>query len=82
MEVQQPPIVRKPATRKFKQPRASQACERCRSKKYKCDEAYPCVHCKSKFLRRGLLAETNGFTGHAVECVYQRNNILHRDNSK
>ena len=32
---------------KAKRPRAAQACERCRLKKYKCDESYPCSHCKS-----------------------------------
>lgn len=32
---------------KPKRPRAAQACERCRVKKYKCDESYPCAHCKS-----------------------------------
>ncbi|CAK7229853.1 hypothetical protein SBRCBS47491_007388 [Sporothrix bragantina] len=32
--------------RKRKRPRAVQACERCRNKKYKCDELYPtCSHC-------------------------------------
>ncbi|RAL14276.1 RmlC-like cupin [Aspergillus homomorphus CBS 101889] len=30
-----------------KRPRAAQACDRCRSKKYKCDEQYPCSHCKT-----------------------------------
>ncbi|KIM97424.1 hypothetical protein OIDMADRAFT_130637 [Oidiodendron maius Zn] len=44
------------AAKKFKRPRASQACERCRAKKYKCDEAHPCVHCKR----------------HGEECAYQR----------
>lgn len=34
--------------RKLKRPRAAQACERCRLKKYKCDESIPCFHCKSK----------------------------------
>lgn len=35
--------------RKRKRPRAVQACERCRNKKYKCDELYPtCSHCISK----------------------------------
>ncbi|CAK7213941.1 hypothetical protein SEUCBS140593_002017 [Sporothrix eucalyptigena] len=33
--------------RKRKRPRAVQACERCRNKKYKCDELYPtCSHCR------------------------------------
>ncbi|KAL2811459.1 fungal-specific transcription factor domain-containing protein [Aspergillus cavernicola] len=40
-----------------KRPRAAQACDRCRSKKYKCDERYPCSHCKKSRL----------------DCVYQRN---------
>src|SRR5271154_6658064 len=35
-----------PKTRK--RPRAAEACDRCRSKKYKCDESYPCAHCKSE----------------------------------
>ncbi|KAJ9315131.1 transcriptional regulator family: Fungal Specific TF [Paecilomyces variotii] len=29
-----------------KQQRAAQACERCRFKKYKCDEQYPCSRCR------------------------------------
>lgn len=33
---------------KQKRPRAAQACDRCRVKKYKCDESYPCLHCKSE----------------------------------
>ncbi|CEL04717.1 hypothetical protein ASPCAL05842 [Aspergillus calidoustus] len=40
-----------------KRPRAAQACDRCRSKKYKCDELYPCSHCKKSQLK----------------CVYQGN---------
>ncbi|KAL4951404.1 hypothetical protein BDW69DRAFT_196467 [Aspergillus filifer] len=40
-----------------KRPRAAQACDRCRSKKYKCDELYPCSHCKKSNLN----------------CVYQGN---------
>lgn len=34
---------------KAKRPRAAQACDRCRMKKYKCDESYPCSHCKSMY---------------------------------
>ncbi|KAB8255400.1 RmlC-like cupin [Aspergillus pseudonomiae] len=33
-----------------KRPRAAQACDRCRTKKYKCDESYPCSHCKSNYV--------------------------------
>ncbi|PYH95317.1 RmlC-like cupin [Aspergillus ellipticus CBS 707.79] len=33
-----------------KRPRAAQACDRCRNKKYKCDEQYPCSHCKSQYV--------------------------------
>ncbi|PWY91380.1 RmlC-like cupin [Aspergillus sclerotioniger CBS 115572] len=33
-----------------KRPRAAQACDRCRAKKYKCDEQYPCSHCKSLYV--------------------------------
>ncbi|KAL5333365.1 fungal-specific transcription factor domain-containing protein [Aspergillus crustosus] len=40
-----------------KRPRAAQACDRCRSKKYKCDELYPCSHCKKS----------------KIDCVYQGN---------
>ncbi|KAL4884195.1 fungal-specific transcription factor domain-containing protein [Aspergillus karnatakaensis] len=40
-----------------KRPRAAQACDRCRSKKYKCDELYPCSHCKKS----------------QIDCVYQGN---------
>ncbi|KAL4903915.1 fungal-specific transcription factor domain-containing protein [Aspergillus multicolor] len=40
-----------------KRPRAAQACDRCRTKKYKCDELYPCSHCKKSNL----------------SCVYQGN---------
>jgi hypothetical protein len=41
--------------RKLKRPRAAQACERCRTKKYKCDESIPCFHCKKS----------------GIDCVYQ-----------
>ncbi|GFF22927.1 quercetin 2,3-dioxygenase [Aspergillus udagawae] len=40
-----------------KRQRAAQACDRCRVKKYKCDELYPCAHCKKSELN----------------CVYQSN---------
>ncbi|KAL4870306.1 fungal-specific transcription factor domain-containing protein [Aspergillus spectabilis] len=40
-----------------KRPRAAQACDRCRLKKYKCDELYPCSHCKKS----------------QIDCVYQGN---------
>ncbi|XHG09756.1 hypothetical protein AWENTII_012797 [Aspergillus wentii] len=40
-----------------KRPRAAQACDRCRLKKYKCDEQYPCSHCKKS----------------EIDCVYQGN---------
>ncbi|PYH29832.1 RmlC-like cupin [Aspergillus neoniger CBS 115656] len=33
-----------------KRPRAAQACDRCRAKKYKCDEQYPCAHCKNRYV--------------------------------
>ncbi|BCR87969.1 uncharacterized protein ACHE_40533S [Aspergillus chevalieri] len=42
---------------KAKRPRAAQACDRCRVKKYKCDESYPCSHCKKS----------------QVDCKYQGN---------
>lgn len=35
-----------PATKKR---RAARACERCRAKKYKCDESFPCRKCTSMF---------------------------------
>ena len=38
------------SVKRAKRPRAAQACDRCRLKKYKCDEQYPCLHCKSGFL--------------------------------
>ncbi|CAI7677180.1 hypothetical protein N7533_006752 [Penicillium manginii] len=44
-----------PTPKRAKRPRAAQACDRCRTKKYKCDEQYPCLHCKKSQL----------------ECVYQ-----------
>ncbi|KAL1968879.1 hypothetical protein VTN77DRAFT_1240 [Rasamsonia byssochlamydoides] len=43
--------------KRVKRPRAAQACERCRLKKYKCDELYPCSQCKKSHF----------------ECVYQSN---------
>ncbi|OQE28645.1 hypothetical protein PENSTE_c003G06432 [Penicillium steckii] len=46
-----------PAPKRTKRPRAAQACDRCRTKKYKCDEQYPCLHCKKSQL----------------DCVYQGN---------
>ncbi|KAJ5566162.1 hypothetical protein N7535_007800 [Penicillium sp. DV-2018c] len=51
------PAAIEPAAKRTKRPRAAQACDRCRLKKYKCDEQYPCLHCK----RSGLA------------CVYQGN---------
>lgn len=59
-------------SKKRKRPRAIQACERCRLKKYKCDESYPCLHCKSRCYPMILW---NGFANGnlveaALECVY------------
>lgn len=34
--------------RKGRRLRAARACDRCRVKKYKCDEELPCCHCASK----------------------------------
>ncbi|KAJ5539666.1 hypothetical protein N7513_007998 [Penicillium frequentans] len=45
------------APKRAKRPRAAQACDRCRTKKYKCDEQYPCSHCRKSHL----------------DCVYQGN---------
>ncbi|PGH02031.1 hypothetical protein AJ80_08925 [Polytolypa hystricis UAMH7299] len=44
------------SVRKRKRPRAIQACERCRLKKYKCNDFYPCFHCQKS----------------GLECVYSR----------
>ncbi|KAL2807581.1 RmlC-like cupin [Aspergillus granulosus] len=49
IELEEPP--------RSKRPRAAQACDRCRLKKYKCDELYPCSQCKKSQLK----------------CVYQGN---------
>ncbi|KAH8891226.1 hypothetical protein GQ53DRAFT_648828 [Thozetella sp. PMI_491] len=35
---------------KPKRSRAAQACDLCRAKKNKCDELYPCTHCKSNYV--------------------------------
>ncbi|OJJ48751.1 hypothetical protein ASPZODRAFT_130868 [Penicilliopsis zonata CBS 506.65] len=43
--------------RRAKRPRAAQACDRCRLKKYKCDELYPCSQCKKS----------------KIDCIYQGN---------
>ncbi|KAJ5154352.1 transcriptional regulator family: Fungal Specific TF [Penicillium coprophilum] len=45
------------ASKRTKRPRAAQACDRCRLKKYKCNEQYPCLHCKKSNLT----------------CIYQGN---------
>lgn len=37
-----------PATKKR---RAARACERCRAKKYKCDESFPCRKCTSMLIQ-------------------------------
>ncbi|KAF2762116.1 hypothetical protein EJ05DRAFT_473055 [Pseudovirgaria hyperparasitica] len=36
------------APKRTRRPRAIQACNFCRSKKYKCDGAWPCAPCQSK----------------------------------
>ncbi|GME43723.1 putative C6 transcription protein [Neofusicoccum parvum] len=48
-----------------RRPRAIQACNLCRSKKYKCDGVCPCSHCR----RRGL------------HCVYRVAPVMERDAS-
>ncbi|KAJ5132624.1 hypothetical protein N7448_006782 [Penicillium atrosanguineum] len=61
MESSQSPILQsavdEPAPKRAKRPRAAQACDRCRTKKYKCDEQYPCAHCRKS----------------GLDCVYQGN---------
>ncbi|KAK7202441.1 C6 transcription factor [Myxozyma melibiosi] len=47
-----------------RRPRVAQACERCRQKKYKCDEHYPCTHCKN----------------HKAECTYKALNMSRAEN--
>lgn len=48
------------STRKNKRPRAIQACEFCRAKKYKCSGTWPCQHCeKNKLDCVFEAAETN-----------------------
>ncbi|RKK80205.1 hypothetical protein BFJ69_g4395 [Fusarium oxysporum] len=51
----QVPQVNRPAAQRPRRPRAARACDLCRSKKYKCDESYPCSYCQSR----------------NVECVYK-----------
>ncbi|KAG0154248.1 hypothetical protein PDIDSM_1628 [Penicillium digitatum] len=47
--------VNQPVAKRTKRPRATQACDRCRLKKYKCNEHYPCLHCSKS----------------GLDCVYQ-----------
>ncbi|KAJ5709472.1 hypothetical protein N7493_010806 [Penicillium malachiteum] len=56
-EIPRLPGLEHPAPKRAKRPRAAQACDRCRTKKYKCDEQYPCSHCSKSRL----------------DCVYQGN---------
>ncbi|OQE37122.1 hypothetical protein PENCOP_c010G06173 [Penicillium coprophilum] len=51
------PGLHQPASKRIKRPRAAQACDRCRLKKYKCNDQYPCLHCKKSDLT----------------CIYQGN---------
>ena len=72
-----------PAAKRAKRPRAAQACDRCRLKKYKCDEQYPCLHCKSKkpgMIKQQLLTDpqkmtwsvyTRAITGNVKVAVLQ-----------
>lgn len=62
-----------------KRQRAAQACERCRFKKYKCDELYPCSRCKSKKpcivylseMEKSIICDLTGTTAESKrECVY------------
>lgn len=62
-----------------KRPRAAQACDRCRAKKYKCDESFPCFFCRSKFLylctcKKCSLRKSpsnNHAIEHGYDCIYQ-----------
>ena len=63
-----------PVVKRRRNPRAVLACERCRSKKYKCSEAQPCSHCK-RMLSPGLDRNVIGqsiFVGSGAECNYGR----------
>ena len=48
-------IIRDGGPRRNKRPRAIQACEYCRTKKYKCSGTWPCQHCEK----------------HKVDCVFE-----------
>lgn len=63
MQAHQNPLVSidEPAPKRAKRPRAAQACDRCRTKKYKCDEQYPCAHCKSEISYTAIM-RMNGLT--------------------
>ncbi|KAK0106311.1 hypothetical protein ONS96_003949 [Cadophora gregata f. sp. sojae] len=48
---------------KHKRLRAARACDRCRTKKYRCDESTPCCHCRK----------------HALNCTYSGGQIVRID---
>ncbi|KAH6701308.1 C6 transcription factor [Cadophora sp. MPI-SDFR-AT-0126] len=48
---------------KHKRLRAARACDRCRAKKYRCDECTPCYHCRK----------------HALDCTYSGGQIVRID---
>ncbi|KAL4888838.1 fungal-specific transcription factor domain-containing protein [Aspergillus ambiguus] len=58
------PATDDPTPPRAKRPRAARACDRCRLKKYKCDESYPCAHCKKS----------------GIDCVYQGNYRVQESN--
>lgn len=68
-----------------KKRRAARACERCRAKKYKCDESFPCRKCVSKLAECTIRPENmilklmRQRLESKVECVYEGDFHLQRD---
>jgi hypothetical protein len=63
---------------KSRRPRVVQACNFCRTKKYKCDGHIPCIHCRSKSSARKIplflrpdVADNFFWKGYGVECIYK-----------
>lgn len=46
------------------------SCDRCRSRKTKCDGKHPCNNCAAKFLKKNKVNSIDGFDSADIGCVY------------
>lgn len=63
-------------SQRTRRPRAARACDRCRAKKNKCDELYPCSYCKSRDVTCVYQGQQPGSRRYTAEYVKQLEDLV------